>query len=54
LLVVLGVPTLTASVLFLVARLGFERWAKAHPEVVERVLNIPKVQDVLEQKPQRA
>ncbi len=44
-----SLPTLIASIVFLVTRLGFEHWATAHPEVVERVLNTPEVQDVLEQ-----
>lgn len=51
-LVILAVPTLIASVLFLVARFRYEHWAKAHPEVVEHVLNTPEVQDVLEQEQQ--
>ena len=48
-----SIPTLLMSVIFLVTRFGFENWAKAHPETVERLLNTPKVQDLLEQKPKR-
>ena len=49
-----SLPTLLMSVIFLVTRFGFEDWAKAHPETVERLLNTPEVQDLLEQKPQSA
>lgn len=49
-----SIPTLLISVVFLVTRFGFENWAKAHPETVERLLSTSKVQDLLEQKPQRA
>lgn len=51
-LVVFAVPALIASIVFLVARLGFERWGEAHPETVDSLLNTSKVQDVLEQHPQ--
>lgn len=49
-----SIPTLLASVLFLVTRLGFENWAKAHPETVDSLLNTPKVQDMVEQNRQGA
>lgn len=49
-----SIPTLLMSVIFLVTRFRFEKWATAHPETVERVLNTPEVQNVLEQQPQGA
>ena len=49
-----SIPTLLVSVVLLVTRFGFENWAKTYPETVDRLLHTPKVQDVLEQKPQTA
>lgn len=47
-LVTLGTVTLIVSFALILTRLAFERWAKAHAEVVDRILKTPTAQAVLE------
>lgn len=47
--IVAGAGTLVVSAVLILSRLAFERWATAHPETVERILNTPQAQLQLEQ-----
>ena len=44
----LGITTVIVSLVFLCSRLAFEVWAKDHAATVDRILNTPEVQEVLE------
>ena len=48
LLTTLGAATLVVSVVLILTRLAFERWAKNHPEAVERTLSTAQAQALLE------